>query len=244
MKRFNVIQWGTPPTLSYKGILMRANPALHEEAFELLRAASQAGSRVIDVGSGQGAFAARLRDNGYTVTAVDKNADDFRAEGVEFIRLDFDIAHQVDAFKSSHRGQYDIAVGMEVIEHVENPWEYCRFMLSLVRPGGVVLLTTPNSESIQSRVEFLFSGLFAHFNKSDYLGSGHINPLTFHELQLIADGVGARIIDAKTICILPWLVISRRFSSVLKSVLALLLRPFAGKNARGDIICFVLQRSD
>lgn len=242
MRSTGIIQFGTPSASYYDGILMRANPMLHQEAFALLSELAEAGSRVIDVGCGQGAFAARLRDNGYCVYAVDKNSDDFRAEGVEFVAVDFDNPVEVEQFRAQHGGCYDVAVGMEVIEHVENPWEYCRFLLSLVRPGGTVLLTTPNVESVASRVDFLFTGLFSHFTQNDYATSGHINPLTFHELHIVASGVGAEVIHAGTFCSLPWIVVSRRPSTVLKSVIGSLLRPFMGAEAGGDIICFVLKR--
>lgn len=242
MKRAPIVQWGTPEPQSYKGILMRANPALHEEAFEVLRGVMAAGCRVIDVGSGQGAFAARLSDAGYAVTSVDKNVADFRADGVEFIAVDFDNAQQVAGFRQSHEGQFDVAIGMEVIEHVENPWEYCRLLLSLVRPGGLVLITTPNVESALSRTTFLFSGLFEHFSTEDYRGSGHINPMTMHELLIIADGVGAQMVSVRTLCQIPWLIASRRITTVLKSCLSAMVRPFMGRSAGGDIICAVLQK--
>jgi 2-polyprenyl-3-methyl-5-hydroxy-6-metoxy-1,4-benzoquinol methylase len=239
----SLIQIGTPPVGSYDGILMRANPMLHEEAFGILTNHAASGARVIDVGSGQGAFAARLRDSGYSVVCVDKNPSDFRASDVKFVAVDFDIPGQIETFTRDHREGYDVAVGMEVIEHVENPWEYCRFLLSLVRPNGIVLLTTPNAESVQSRLDFLFSGIFAHFGRSDYVQSGHINPLTFQELHLIAEALGAETVSASAICPLPWLIVSRRPSVVFGSIFASLLRPFVGAKAKGDIICFVLRKT-
>lgn len=237
-----MIQIGTPPLVYYGGILMRANPTLHQEAFDLLRARVGPGARVVDVGSGQGAFAARLRDNGYHVTAVDKNKDDFRAKDVEFVRIDFDVPGEIELFQKMHCDQYDVAIGMEVIEHVENPWEYTRFLLSLVKPGGIVMMTTPNAESVQSRIEFLFTGLFTHFGKSDYESSGHINPLTYHEISLICRGVGAEILDARTICPLPWFIVSRRPSTMLMSMLAFFFRPLMREKSKGDIICFILRK--
>jgi 2-polyprenyl-3-methyl-5-hydroxy-6-metoxy-1,4-benzoquinol methylase len=240
--KFSAIQLGTPPVAYYDGILMRANPTLHEEAFDLLRRVAPAGSRVIDVGCGQGAFSARMRDHGFAVLAVDKDPADFKAQGVDFVEVNFDVPGQLRAFQDEHRERHDVAIGMEVIEHVENPWEYCRFLLSLVRPGGLVLLTTPNAESVSSRVELLFTGLLAHFGPSDFTGSGHINPLTFHELHLIADGVGAETLEAVTLCRLPWLVVSRRPANVLKSIFGSIFRPFLGKRAQGDIICFLLRK--
>lgn len=238
-----LIQIGTPPAQSYDGILMRANPSLHEQAFGVLRSHVEPGTNVIDVGCGQGAFAARLRDHGYNVQAVDKNPDDFRATGVEFTKIDFDIPQQIETFKVSHAEKYDVAVGMEVIEHVENPWEYVRFLLSLVREGGSVLLTTPNAESVQARVDFLFSGIFTHFNRSDFVQSGHINPLTFHELQLIAESMNVEVLAFRSICPLPWVVISRHPGVVLRSLLSSAIRLFSGQRASGDIICLLLRKT-
>lgn len=244
MKRASFVQWGTPEPRYYGDILMRANPSLHEEAFAVLQSYSLPGQRVIDVGSGQGAFAARLGDEGYAVTSVDKNIDDFKAKGVEFQPVDFDDARQVDAFKQGSAGKFDVAIGMEVIEHVENPWEYCRLLLSLVKPGGHVMITTPNPGSASSRINFLTTGLFDHFSPQDYQGSGHINPVSFHELEIIARGVGAEIMALTSLCRLPWVVVSRRPSEILLSLLACVYRPFMGPQAQGDIICAVLRRPE
>jgi hypothetical protein len=104
------------------------------------------------------------------------------------------------------------------------------------------MLTTPNAESAHSRVQLLFTGLFTHFSQADHTGSGHINPLTFHELQLIADGVGATTLEARAICPLPWFVVSRRLTAMLRSVVAAVVRPFMGERASGDIICFLLRK--
>ena len=238
----SIIQLGTPKPAYYKDILMRANPSLHEEAFAVLQKNMPSGTNVVDLGAGQGAFSIRMADAGYAVTAVDKNVEDFRAPGVGFLPVNFDFGSEVESFTEQHRNKFDAAIGMEVIEHVENPWDYCRLLLSLVRPGGIVLITTPNIESVHSRVNFLFSGMFEHFSIEDFHGSGHINPLAFHELQIVARGVGAEIVSVQTLCPLPWLIISRRISTIFKSLVSAILRPFMGPNARGDIICMVLRK--
>ncbi len=241
--RSKIVQFGSPKAAYYDGLLMRANPALHDEAMHLLRSFVSSGSTAVDLGSGQGAFSSRLRDNGYDVTAVDKNVEDFKAEGVTFVPLDFDDPAQVDVFRRESLNRYDLAVGMEVIEHVENPWEYCRLLLSMVKPGGIVLITTPNPESALSRVEYLLTGKFLHFDMPDYHESGHINPLTFHELGLILSKLDAEVLALEALCALPWLMVSRKPSVMLKAMLAALMRPFAGPRGRGDIIGLVLRKS-
>ena len=117
-------------------------------------------------------------------------------------------------------------------------------LLTLAKPDGIVLLTTPNAGSIYSRMEFLLTGLFTHFSRGDYETSGHINPLTMHELGLIAENVPARVLEFGTICRLPWIIVSRRIGTVLGTLFASLVRPFLGKEASGDIIYLVLQKQD
>ena len=244
VKQAELIQFGTPEMAYYGDILIRAHPRLHEEAIEILQRVATKGSRIIDMGSGQGAFAARMRDHGYNVTAIDKNPEDFRASDVDFVEVDFDNAAHVDAFLAAHAASFDVVVGMEVIEHVENPWAYVRMLLTLAKPDGIVLLTTPNAGSIYSRMEFLLTGLFTHFSRGDYETSGHINPLIMHELGLIAENVPARVLEFGTICRLPWIIVSRRIGTVLGTLFASLVRPFLGKEASGDIIYLVLQKQD
>lgn len=238
----DILQWGTLKPAYYNGLLMRAHPRLHEEALNRLRHFAPSGAGVIDLGAGQGAFSMRLRDAGYTVTAVDKNIQDFKADDISFVDVDFDDAEQVENFCNRSREKYDIAIGMEVIEHVEDPWSYCRLLLSTVKPGGVVLITTPNPGSIFSRVEFLLTGLFLHFDMAGYYGAGHINPITFHEFELIAKGTGSEILMMESLCPHPWVIISRRISTTFKTILASLFRPFAGQRAQGDIICLILRK--
>lgn len=237
-----ILQWGTPKPGYYNGLLMRAHPRLHEEASSRLRRFALPGAEVIDLGAGQGAFSMRLRDAGYLVTAVDKNVEDFKAEGVNFVDVDFDDVEQVETFRRCNHEKYDVAVGMEVIEHVEDPWSYCRLLLSMVKPGGIVLITTPNPGSILSRVEFLTTGLFLHFDMAGYHWSGHINPVTFHEFELIAKGTEAEILLLESVCSHPWIIVSKRVSTTLKTIFASLFRPFTGPRARGDIICLILKK--
>ena len=39
-------------------------------------------------------------------------------------------------------GRYDMAVSFDTLEHVEDPWVWCQRMVSIVKPGGYVYLST------------------------------------------------------------------------------------------------------
>ena len=80
-----------------------------------------------------------------------------RGHDVRFLRLDLDERLPVaDA-------TFDAVVSLEGIEHLLLPArclaEFCR----ILRPGGVLVLTTPNINNLQSRWHYLMTGRFSGF---------------------------------------------------------------------------------
>src|SRR5215472_15355814 len=71
----------------------------------------------------------------------------------------------------------------EVIEHLENPRATFRAFYKLLRPGGTLILTMPNQESIRSYVGLLFGGHFVHFLGASY--PAHITALLRADLDRI-----------------------------------------------------------
>jgi 2-polyprenyl-3-methyl-5-hydroxy-6-metoxy-1,4-benzoquinol methylase len=115
-----------------------------EMAIELLPPAPV---RVLDVGCGPGAGAARLVQRGYEVTGVDFNEraiafGRLMVAGATFLAGDIrDLAH-VDGLGEG----YDAAWCVEVLEHVPPADRSAVFegIAALLRPGGVLVLTTPS----------------------------------------------------------------------------------------------------
>jgi 2-polyprenyl-3-methyl-5-hydroxy-6-metoxy-1,4-benzoquinol methylase len=78
---------------------------------------------------------------------------------------------------------FDVVIASEVIEHLENPRFTARELYRLCRPGGHVIVTTPNNESIRSLLALVIRGHFVHFDKGWY--PGHITPLVRKDLLRI-----------------------------------------------------------
>jgi len=210
----------------YDGLLVKADLGLHQQIAGQVQQRLLRGGAVLDLGAGEGALSARLADLGYVVTSVDKDAGSFKCSKTAFERLDFDSAEQIQGFVSRHEAMFDAVLGIEVIEHVQDPWQYVRQLMKMVKPGGLVLITTPNTSSWLSRVMFLLTGRFHQFGDAD-LPYGHISPISPWELELILKSEGALAIEMQPAGTLPPVYINGSVRMLAMNLLALLLRPFS-----------------
>jgi 2-polyprenyl-3-methyl-5-hydroxy-6-metoxy-1,4-benzoquinol methylase len=146
----------------YGGRPVHGLPGTHEQASTLLKRHLPPPARVLDLGGGTGAFASRLRDEGYEVTLAD--LDPPEDLGVRTVRLDLNDTSSHGVLEG---GAYDAVVCIEVIEHLENPIQLLRSAMRFTRDGGLLLVTTPNVVDLDSRVRFLLGGDFYLFSKAE-----------------------------------------------------------------------------
>jgi SAM-dependent methyltransferase len=125
--------------------------------------------RAIDLGAGTGAFAVRLANLGWDVLSVERDDAHYEAD-VPLLSWDLD-----DEGLAGKVGTFDLVVAIEVIEHVENPAAFLRTIASTLTPGGVAVLTTPNVESLLTRMKFLLTGNLRMFDAAD--DPEHISPM-------------------------------------------------------------------
>jgi SAM-dependent methyltransferase len=97
------------------------------------------GSRVVDVGCGVGTSTRLLRQAGYEALGTDLSAH-FLPDEVGFAVVDFEAADLPD-------DAFDAAGAMNVLEHVERPQRFLDEMVRVVRPGGHVIIASPNLTS-------------------------------------------------------------------------------------------------
>jgi len=173
----------------YKGILIHADIGVHEQGAEIFTKYVPKGQRVLDVGAGAGAFSQRLADLGYRVTALDVDPEKWIPADIPFMQLEIDAG-----IAASVQDTFDAVCCLEVIEHVENPWNLLREIYSVVRPGGYLLLSTPNITSFLSRGIFFLSGRFHQFDDGD-LSYGHISPISSFELEYAARKCGWEVLE-------------------------------------------------
>jgi 2-polyprenyl-3-methyl-5-hydroxy-6-metoxy-1,4-benzoquinol methylase len=133
---------------------------------------------VLDFGAGTGQLTLRLRSAGryQSVTGADlfPRSPDL-PEDVRWIEGDLNDRLPVSA------DSFDLVVAAEVIEHLENPRAVCRELFRLLRPGGHVLISTPNNESWRALVALVLRGHFVAFGKTSY--PAHITALVRKDLE-------------------------------------------------------------
>lgn len=118
--------------------------------------------------------------------------DRFEVHNCDIEDLDRENFTQVDLNNDwpYESNQFDIVTGVEIIEHLENPWHMLRECKRVVDIGGTVIITTPNILSQKDREMFYEEGTFRWFGP-EYLGPGrHINPIPRWELEYIIKNVG------------------------------------------------------
>jgi len=112
---------------------------------EVLKSAST-GAKVFDLGCGNGAFASRLAELGYDVTAVDPSADGI-SQAISTIAktrqvVKFAVGNAYEPLAHEY-GKFSAVVSLEVVEHVYYPRKLADCVGDLLEPGGVAIVSTP-----------------------------------------------------------------------------------------------------
>jgi 2-polyprenyl-3-methyl-5-hydroxy-6-metoxy-1,4-benzoquinol methylase len=136
------------------------------------------GGTLLDLGCGAGRLWPMVRHRFARYVGIDAiRHEGFPAEG-RFIQADLDRPWPVSEF------QADVAVAVETIEHLENPRQFVRHMAAAVKPGGLLVVTTPNQRSLLSLATLVVKGSFSAFQDGEY--PAHLTALLELDLRRIA----------------------------------------------------------
>jgi SAM-dependent methyltransferase len=214
---------------NYKGLAIHAIPQIHEYAGALVQKTLPKGAHILDLASGSGAMCLRLQDLGMVPTGCDLVAENFRLHS----KVPFSTINLNELLPEKLHQKFDCVVALEIIEHLENPRHLLRQCFKALRPGGLLILSTPNIEQPISLAQFVRTGEFRWFMPSHYKNDGHITPVPLSVLNHAFDEAG--FVDVAVSSIAP--VTFAGLSWWKMRLLALALQAAAGRHVhRGDVI--------
>jgi SAM-dependent methyltransferase len=175
-----------------------AIPGTHDRVLQILGRTIdfRSAPRVLDIGAGQGALSARLKDAGARVSACDVVPEQFDVPGVDFRPV------QSDGRLPFDDASIDAAVAIEVLEHIDGHDRFFAEVARVLAPGGIVMFTTPNILSLKSRLRFLFTGFFYSFGPLEPFTrdpvSQHIAPFSVNRYEWMLSQHGLRLTGLET----------------------------------------------
>jgi SAM-dependent methyltransferase len=159
--------------------------AIYLAAVALLDELRSPAETLVDVGCGQAALRAHLGSRCARYVGADVFVHEGLPADVEFLRVDLDSGRV-----PLPNGCCEVVTCLETIEHVENPRALVRELYRLVRPDGLVILSTPNQLSILSKLSLVVKNEFVHFQERPGLYPAHITALLEVDLVRISREVG------------------------------------------------------
>ncbi len=116
-------------------------------------------AQLLECGPIKGPLTKLLQEKGYTnlhtLDFIDMLEDPDRSK----LRSAHEIDFNMDRFPHADNS-FDAVVCFGMVEHLENPFHFCREVARVLKPGGVFIMAIPNMFHIISRLVFLRRGMF------------------------------------------------------------------------------------
>jgi 2-polyprenyl-6-hydroxyphenyl methylase/3-demethylubiquinone-9 3-methyltransferase len=170
-----------------------------KHTLELVQKVARPGAKVLDVAAAQGNFSLSLAELGYEVTW-----NDLREELADYVKLKWEkgIIHYApgNVLNLGFQAYFDVILLAEVIEHVAHPDEFLLNIAKMIKPGGYIVMSTPNGEYVKNSLpKFSDFPDAREFEKIQFQpnSDGHIFLLHADEIKRLASQAGLSLLEIK-----------------------------------------------
>jgi 2-polyprenyl-3-methyl-5-hydroxy-6-metoxy-1,4-benzoquinol methylase len=133
---------GVSSKLAYYRLAAAADARSFDRLLRLVERYTKPGS-ILDVGCNIGTFVRAAEARGWAATGVDLNR-----EAVEFGRRHSGLRLvTLEEFESQPAQRFDVIHSSDTVEHFTDPARVMRYYVSMLKPDGLLALSTPNYDS-------------------------------------------------------------------------------------------------
>jgi ubiquinone/menaquinone biosynthesis C-methylase UbiE len=176
------------------GAVPLARNETHDKVFDMME--KEPRGKVLDVPTGTGVLAGRLKRIGFEVSCCDINSSYF---SIPDLTIDIGDLNKTLPY-TDH--SFDYLICLDGIEHTENPFNTIREFRRILKGGGKLFLSIPNFLNIERRVRYLFTGGLSKIPSHETiqrvwnndLSMAHLSPLGYPLLKFVMEHYGFRIL--------------------------------------------------
>lgn len=164
----------------------------------------KSGTRVLDVGCGNGAVCGEFTRLGCRAVGIDLSE-----QGIELARRTYPnarfelIGADKDLLQKLNETPFDLVVSTEVVEHLYAPREWARGCFLALKPGGSLICTTPYHGYLKNLVLAVAGKWEYHANP--LWDGGHIKLWSKATLSILLKEAGFADVSFRGAGRLPWL---------------------------------------
>ncbi len=158
-----------------------SNRAIHAMVRRALLSRGVSGGTLLDVGCGRGDLRRALADAAFDYVGADVSRYPGYPDSLAFVPINLDRGGVALPDATAN-----VVACVETIEHVENPRSLLRELVRLAKPGGWLLVTTPNQLSVSAKLALVVKNQFPAFQEAPGLYPAHITALLESDLVRMA----------------------------------------------------------
>lgn len=160
--------------------------------FEAAVSVPGTGDKLLDIGCGNGYLIYQYRNRYRQLIGLEFSPERLRHAKNNLENINF-IGYTGSAEKMSmiEDESIDRVIGVDVIEHIPDVYESVFEIFRVLKPGGDLIITTPNVASFRRRLQLLF-GRFPSTSQPNegvtdepMLDGGHLHYFTYRSLRLV-----------------------------------------------------------